>query len=628
MLYQITDGTVSVGGNVILSHIDFEIKEKEKIAVVGRNGAGKSTLLKLIAGELQLDRDDKRIGAGISTSRKITIGMLKQNFDANNHLTVGEILQQSCPETDRYSEQRYQYELEYRRIFTGFGFEKEAEQRKFSSFSGGEQTKIELIRLLILKPDILLLDEPTNHLDIQTVEWLEQYLQEYDKAVVFVSHDRFFLDRVVNVVYEISGGKMTKYAGNYTQYRAQKQKNLALWKKEYKKQQEELERLNELIEKFKHKPKKAAFARSRKTLVDRMQMIPKPEEDEVHIFTGAIEPKMPGNKLVLEAEHLKIGYDKMLLELSLRVRRGQKIGIIGENGVGKSTFLKTIAGITAPLDGKYRMGGQIMFGYFDQHTADIQSDKTVLEHFHSLFPGMTEKEIRKILGYYLFRGSKVAEKVGELSGGEKSRLILCELLNSRPNLMLLDEPTNHMDIQAKETLESAFASYTGTILFISHDRYFIQQIADSILVFEGDSVMYYPFGYEHYIKKTRGQGKNITAIIQAEEQALIADLQAVPKSERHEFPQMSTEEAFLDWKLRLAKEPMEEAKARVERLWEQAVQMQTEIQEWELQNWLEQRDTDLELEEKNKEMDILQQELDAAWDRWTDCCMDWYEILL
>lgn len=616
MLYQITDGTVSLGGQTILSHMDFEIKGKEKIAVVGRNGAGKTTLLRLLAGEVDLDRDDRKSGTGgrgICTARSVTVGMLHQNQVLDLDKTVEELLLEGCPEKDTFGRERFQYETEYDRIFMGFGFEKQDKRRKLSSFSGGEQTKISLIRLLLMKPDILLLDEPTNHLDIPTVEWLEEYMKAYESAVVFVSHDRFFLDQVVDVVYELQGKKLTRYPGNYTHYREQKRKNIALQKKAYDRQQAEIEKLNQLVEKFKHKPKKAAFARSRKTMLERLERVEKPELDDVHIFTGAIEPQFIGSKWVFEAEHLKLGYDKVLLEMSLRVRRGQKIGIIGDNGVGKSTFLKTVVGEVQPIAGKCELGNHILMGYFDQQSGSIQSEKQVAEHFHDLFPGMTEKEVRQTLGAYLFSGRDASKRVSALSGGEKARLALAEILTGGPNLLVLDEPTNHMDIQAKETLESAFAAYTGTILFVSHDRYFIQQIADAILVFEGQSVMYYPFGYEHYLsRKRQSGGENLTAMIRAEEQALIADFKAVPKAERHRLREISTEEAYLDWKLRLATKPMEEAKERVEKLWE----------EWETVQEL------LELEKWGYACpgaEGLKEELDAAWERWTATCLEWWD---
>lgn len=594
MLYQILNGTVSVGGNTILDHIDFEIREKEKIAIVGANGTGKTTLLRLISGELELDRDDKRNTPGVKTSRNVTIGMLRQSNTADASKTIEEILLEGCPERDSFSKERFAYEMEYDRLFTGFGFEKSDKKKLFREFSGGEQTKIGLIRLLLEKPDILLLDEPTNHLDIETVEWLEDYMKIYPNAVVFVSHDRFFLDQVVTAVYELDRKKLRRYAGNYTQYRQQKAKDIKQQTKAYERQQAELKRLNELIEKFKHKPSKASFARSRKSIIERMELIEKPEAEAGSFFTGAIEPEVLGPKWVYEAEHLKIGYNgRVIKELSLKLRRGQKIGIIGANGTGKTTFLKTVAGELPAVDGKGSLGNNVLLAYYDQQTASIQSEDTVLKHFHDLYPAMTEKEVRNTLGMYLFSGQDAAKKVSNLSGGEKARLMLAELITGRPNLMVLDEPTNHMDIKAKETLESAFKAYTGTLLFVSHDRYFISQLADAILVFEADRVMYYPFGYEHYLNHCRrDDGEDISALMEAENQALVAGLRAVPKPERHRLKEINTEEAYIDWRLRLAAEPVEAAREEVDR---------------QLLIWDEEK-------------------LEEAVDNWTYECLKWYDV--
>ncbi|MDD6157766.1 MAG: ABC-F family ATP-binding cassette domain-containing protein [Lachnospiraceae bacterium] len=602
MLYQIVNGSVSIGGQTILSHINFEIKGSEKIAVVGRNGAGKTTLLRLIAGELETDRDDKCSQPTVQTSRNLTVGMLRQVSDGDLEKTVEELLLESCRAEDPYSRERFLYEVEYDRIFVGFGFAKEDKQKKLREFSGGEQTKIQMIRLLLQKPDILLLDEPTNHLDVESVEWLEEYFRRYNKAVVFVSHDRFFLDRVVSVVYELEGKKTVRYVGNYTAYREQKRDNIRIQKKKYESQQAEIARLNELIVKFKNKPSKAAFARSRKSILERMEKVEPPREDNVHIFTGPIQPEVSGSKWVLEAEHLKIGYDKPLSEISARIRRGQKIGVVGANGVGKTTFLKTVAGLLEPLSGDYSMGNHILMGYFDQQTAAMDSTDRVIEHFRRLFPVMTEKDCRQTLGAYLFRGQDCAKRVKDLSGGEKSRLVLCELLTSKPNFLVLDEPTNHMDIPAKETLESAFRAYTGTMLFVSHDRYFISRVADALLIFEDQNVLYYPFGYEHYLqRKKQGQGEDMAALVAAKDQALVADLKAVPKAERHRLREMGTEEAYRDWKLRLAREPMERAAEEYERQYEE---------------WM------FLMEPTEEETRKVEQALDA----WTEECVQWFSI--
>ena len=628
MLYQITDGTVSAGGHVILSHVDFEIKGNEKIALVGQNGAGKTTLLKLIAGELSLDRDDRRQGAGVTSSRRLTVGMLKQQAFSDREQTVEEILLAACPFRDTFARERFEYEQEYDRIFTGFGFARADKQKKIGDFSGGEQTKIALIRLLLEKPDILLLDEPTNHLDIATIQWLEQYLKWYEHAVVLVSHDRFFLDQVAEAVVEVSDGKLTRYAGNYSEYRTEKRKRIERQQKAWERQKEEEDRLNGVIERFRHKPTKASFARAKKKQLERMERVEKPVEDDVHLFTGNIEPLIPGSKWVFEAEHLKIGYDRPLLEITMRIRRGQKLGILGANGAGKSTFLKTVAGLLQPFQEKDRsverrcvLGNNITIGYFDQHSAEIQSDKSVAEHFHDLFPALTEKEVRNILGMYLFTGKLASRRVSDLSGGEKARLVLAELLQSRPNFLILDEPTNHMDVQAKETLESAFQAYQGTILFVSHDRYFIRQVAQSVLIFEETGPMYYPFGYEHYLEKRQkaeAYGEELSAQVKAEDAALLEGMRTVPKAERHRLREFSTEEAYADWKLRLVYEKLEPEELEYGRL---EAEYRGLLAEWKMSEayWtLEPGIPDAVAAAKARR--------DEAFKRWHEQCMAWLGV--
>ena len=660
MLYRITDGTLAIGGENLLEHFDFEIKGRERIAITGPNGSGKTTFLRLIAGELFLERDDRRQGEGIYLARNVTIGMLRQQIFENTAHTVQEEMMVLCPSRDTWDRERFEFEQEYDRIFTGFGFAKEDKEKLLSDFSGGEQTKIAMVRLLLEKPDILLLDEPTNHLDMESVRWLENYLQNYSGAVVMVSHDRYFIDETAEIVYELTDKKLVRYVGNYTQFRQQKLKNLAIWKKQYEQQQAELERLNQLIERFKHKPKKAAFARSKKKLIERMEKLPTPPTLAEHIFTGELVPAVMGGKWVAEAEELKIGYDgKAIAELSLRrIRRGQKIGIIGPNGAGKTTFLKTVAGLLAPVKGKCQLGLHIEPGYFDQQSAALTSDKKVLEHFHDLFPAMPEKDVRNELAAWLFEGADVQKTVSDLSGGEKARLVLAEILEKRPNFLMLDEPTNHMDIPARETLESAFRVYKGTMLFISHDRYFIEQVADALLIFENGQVSYYPFGYRHYMERLErmnqfraaGVSEEAAAVVlgqmSAEDQALIAGLKNVPKGATLLGHELSTDQAFLDWQLRLAAEAMADAAEKAENYYYSVEK--TKQDEWE--KWIEQVYTgEDEISDDNSVkvyMESGQAETDAMenisyteennvnaegqeaeiLNKWYKTCLDWYDI--
>ena len=621
MLYQITDGTVSAGGNVILRHIHFEIRGAEKLALVGRNGSGKTTLLRLIAGELALDRDDRRKGAGITSDRKLTVGILSQQAIRDPERTVEEEILSACPSADRFSRERFEYEQTYDRFLTALGFSKDCKKKKLSQFSGGQQTRIALIRLLLEKPDILLLDEPTNHLDLEAVEWLEEQVRDYENAVVMVSHDRFFLDRTAQAVYELEDGRLTRYPGNYTAYRAEKEKRLRLQKKAYERQKQEEERLLGLVERFKHKPNKAAFARAKRKQMERLERVEKPRDDGPQMVTAPIEPLIRGGKWVLEAGRLRLGYDRTLLELSFRLRRGQKIGLLGPNGAGKTTFLKTIAGLQKPLGGTLSLGNNITIGYFDQNTARLETNQTVLEHFTGLFPAMTEKDARKTLGMYLFSGADAGKKISSLSGGEKARLVLAELLVSRPNFLVLDEPTNHMDIPAKEALEAAFRAYTGTILVVSHDRYLIRQVADSILTFENGTAMYYPFPYEHYLERKRGlrEGETMAAQVSARDQALIASLRSVPRGERHRLREIPTEEAYRDWRLRLAGEELAGIRGRLE-------EKEDLLEEMD-RRWMESPGFWAGEERPDQdERGKLEAETGRLWETWHEACLAWMEL--
>lgn len=649
MLYQISNATVSLGGEEILSHIDFEIHGTEKIAITGRNGAGKTTLLRFIAGELSADRDDKRTGPAIHEAHVVNIAMLRQTNEAYGEvsareLCTGKAMDDACRQGDDAAAEDGAECWEFERIFTGMGFDKEDEDRPLNSFSGGEQTKISLIRLLLAQPDILLLDEPTNHLDMRAVEWLEEYLRHYPKAVVLVSHDRFFMDRVADVVYEVSNKRLTRYVGNYTEYREQHRKNLEQQQKAWEKNEREKEKLTELIKQFRNKPSKAAFAHSRETMLARLPKLEKPGEQAeraeraeraAHIFVKDIVPEELGAKWVVNAEHLKCGYrsgNNVVVELSMKLQRGYKVAIVGDNGAGKSTFLKTVVGKLRPLDGKCTIGNRVTIGYFDQQSAELQSDKTVIEHFAKQFPAMNDRDLHTTLALYLFKGADAYKKVSDLSGGEKARLVLAEMLTSKPNFLVLDEPTNHMDIDAKETLESAFKAYKGTILLVSHDRYLVSRLAEAFYIFEDGRAFYYPFDYEHYLerlerletaRRVNGYGASIGAsmdgagvtdvamrkagrmttrtgaadvqseimgLVTAEDEAIIQGLKAVPKKERHEIGFKSTEEAHEDWQLRLTNDDLEEARRRVEEAkdfdeYETAVAALTKLEErlWELQ---------------------------------------------
>ena len=505
MLYQISDGTVSAGREVILSHIDFEVRGAEKIAVVGKNGAGKTTLLRLIAGEMDLDRDDRRQGPGIVRARQATIGMLRQQAFSGDDRTVEEEILSGCPEQDPFSRERFEYQREYEALFTGFGFRKEDRVKRLSRFSGGERTKIALIRLLLDKPDILLLDEPTNHLDLETVRWLEQYMRRYPGAVVMVSHDRFFLDRTADIVYELEDRKLTRYAGNYTAYREEKRKRRKLQAKAYERQQEEFKRLEELVERFKHKPTKAAFARAKRKQMERMERVEKPAEEEGGFFTGDITPLIPGSKWVFEAEHLKLGYDRQLLELSLRIRRGQKIGLLGPNGAGKTTSFYMTVGLITPNEGRIFLDdlditkypvykrAQTGIGYLAQE-ASVFRQMSVEDNIAAVLE-MTDKpldyqkdKLESLIAE--FRLQKVRKNKGnQLSGGERRRTEIARCLAIDPKFIMLDEPFAGVDPIAVEDIQQIVWKLKDRnigILITDHNVQETLSITDrAYLLFEG-----------------------------------------------------------------------------------------------------------------------------------------------
>ena len=532
MLYQISNGAVAFGDDVILHSIDFEIRNTEKIAIVGRNGCGKTTLLKLISGEVEMEKLDSDESAFIAKAGNPEIGYLKQIAFDDPDVTLEQEVRKCFVKMDErkaelaraaaelehdYSDEKvarytameeafkddggYYYEKEYEVMIRKFGFSDDERKKPIRDFSGGQQTKIAFIKLLLSKPDILLLDEPTNHLDVTTIEWLEGYLKSYPKAVVVVSHDRMFLDNVVDVVYEIEYGTARRYPGNYTNFIARKKENYDKQMKDHIAQQKEIERLQRIVTRFKGKPTKTSMAQSKQKAIERMVIIEAPDKYDNKTFHANFQPEKETGNDVLYTSELAIGYDHPLSVVSLDLKRGEKLGILGGNGLGKSTFLKTIVGKIPALSGEYRFGTNVQIGYFDQQMAMYTSNKTVLDDFWDEYPNLTETEARNALGAFLFSGEDVFKNVNMLSGGEKVRLALCKILKTRPNVLVLDEPTNHMDIVGKETLESMLKDYKGTLIFVSHDRYFVKKVATQLLVFEDGTTNLYQFGYEQYQEK-------------------------------------------------------------------------------------------------------------------------------
>ncbi len=532
MNYKIVNGSISFGADTILEEINFEIKEKEKIAIVGRNGCGKTTFLKSLIHNDMLEEGIGETKFGVYKQGKIEIGYLEQIQFENEDITMEEeilkvykdiinqeekiSLLQSKMESNSTEEniklytnaiEKYEqmdgyiYKKEYMTAIRKFGFSLEDLKKRVSEFSGGQKTKIALIRLILSKPDLLLLDEPTNHLDIETIEWLEMYLKNYPKAIVIVSHDRMFLDKIVNKVYEIEYGAMTQYSGNYTFYEKQKQINYEKQLQDYEYQQKEIKRIMSIVEKFRYKKNKAKMAQSKLTYLEQMTLVDKPEKFDLNTFSTNFKPNIDSGNLVLSVNNLGFGYDKVISRVSFDLYRGRKLGVIGANGKGKSTLLKTLANNIRKLDGKFEYGYNVEMQYFDQQMESLDRNNTVIEEFSKDFPQLTNTQTRSCLASFMFYADDINKKVDSLSGGEKVRLELCKIMKKGPNLLLLDEPTNHMDIVGKESLEKLLELYTGTIIVVSHDRYFINKIADSLLIFENDKVVFFDGRYDEYLEK-------------------------------------------------------------------------------------------------------------------------------
>lgn len=539
MRIEIINGSVEYDGNTVLSEINFSVSDKEKIALVGRNGSGKTSILKCISGEVPLvsGTGDEKFSFSISGAPKI--GYLQQ-VSLNDELTLRQEILSAYKDVvglenklqnllDKMSENPsdenvgaysramerfeniggYLYKKEYLTAVSKFGFSAEDLDKKLSCFSGGQRTKIALMKLLLEKPDVLLLDEPTNHLDIAAVEWLEGYLKNYKNSVVIVSHDRMFLDRIVGVVYEIEYGVTTRYKGNYTAFLAQKQQAYDKALKDAKWKSAEIDRLRKIVERFRYKATKAAMAQSKLKEIERLGTVETPRRFDTSTFASSFQPEYESVRDALFVKDLVFGYDKPLGEISLAVERGQKIGVIGSNGTGKSTLLKTITGLIPPLSGDVQFGVKTRVGYFDQTIAATKSELSVLEDFRAEFPELNDGEIRKTLGGFLLSGDDVFKCVKDLSGGEKVRLALSKIFRRRPNFLILDEPTNHMDIIGKETLEKLLMDFSGTVIVVSHDRYLINRVAKSLIVFENGGVRYFDGTFDEYEEKEKETAEEV-----------------------------------------------------------------------------------------------------------------------
>lgn len=558
MKYQIINGAITFGNNTILEEINFTINKSDRIAIVGRNGSGKTSLLKSL-----VDNDMLESGIGFDDLRivkigKPSIGYQEQHAFSNLDVTLldeilkvykditnlenkikkleDKMISNATSETileytdciERYKLiGGYSYKKEYEVALNKFGFSSEDKMKKLSEFSGGQRTKISFLKLLLSKPDILLLDEPTNHLDIVTVEWLEEYLSNYPKALVVISHDRMFLDKIVNKVYEIEYATLTLYKGNYSSYELQKKLNYEKQLADYEFQQKEIKRLQDIADRFRYKPSKASMAMSKLRKIEQMTIIDKPEHADTRNWKFLLKVDDYSSNNVLSVKDLVIGYKNIpLSKVSFNLYKGQKLAIIGKNGKGKSTLIKTLMGIIPKISGKFTYGYNVNKEYFDQQMEFLNNENTVFDEYLHSFPTEDPQQIRNILGTFMFSGEDVFKKIKVLSGGEKVRLQLCKILRKSPNLLILDEPTNHLDIFSKEKLETLLTEYNGTVLFVSHDRYFINKVADSLLVFENDEVVYFDGKYDEYVN----QKKSIVITSEKAKDKKISKKESKPKT--------------------------------------------------------------------------------------------------
>lgn len=560
MRLVIEDGKIEFAGVPLIEHINFEVGENSKIAIIGKNGSGKTSLLKVITGELDLAFDVNSTGY-INKSNDFNIGYLKQiTFSNENNTLEAEILtcyQKIIDLENRLNElakmlennstdslikeyskihdlfqnnEGYYYQKEYHTILNKFGFTRDDFAKPIKEFSGGEKTKIAFIKLLLIKPELLILDEPTNHLDIDAIEWLEEYLKNYKKSFIVVSHDREFINKVTKIIYEIEYHTITKYTGNYDDYLKEKEVRYRSLEKRYNEQQKEIKHQQELIERFRYKATKAKMVQSRIKQLDKMEIIEPPKKTDNRAFKMNINPYSESGKEVVSIKDLSIGYNKVLAIINMVINKGDKVAVIGGNGSGKSTFLKTITGEIKPLSGECNYGFNVKKGYFDQLSANIRSEKSVLSEYQDTFPHLTNQEARSDLGSFLFTKNDVDKQISVLSGGEVVRLALCKLFKTRPNFLILDEPTNHMDIYSKDRIEDMLQSYKGTLLFVSHDRYFVRKVASAILAIENNVATYYPFGYQQYLAK-RGSNLPIDPIVRVSKEKVTSECKTNYKKE-------------------------------------------------------------------------------------------------
>ena len=629
MLIQLNNITKNFVVNEIFSNVKMEINDKDRVAIVGRNGAGKSTLLKIISGELSFDSGERTV------SKNTTIGYLSQEFIVREDLSIYEemitcfdeiigleenlekLSYELTPENiekdpgllDRFdrlqnevlTHKDYHYKSKIESVLYGLDFTKDVFDKKISTFSGGEKTRLSMAKLLLSEPDLLILDEPTNHLDMENVAWLENYLSSYNGAIVIVSHDRYFLDKVVNVVYNLEFGKLKKYVGNYSKFLKQYEEDYEKQLKEFTSQQKDIKRLEEFVQKNIARASTSKMAKSRQKVLDKMELIDNPKKDD-KAANIEFNIKEQSGRDVLMIENLKVGYDGKQVgnAYNFSVYKGDRIAIVGRNGIGKSTLIKTIAKKQNAISGSVHYGSKVSLGYYDQKQAEFESSKTILNELWDEYPLMKEAEVRTVLGRFLFRGDSVLKIVRDLSGGEKARLQLAKLMLEKNNLLVLDEPTNHLDITSKQVLEDALENYEGTIVFVSHDRYFINKIANKVLDITGDDYSIYLGNYDYYLEKREQEliAKKLKEEKTDEVQEKVANDYALGKEEKK--------------RIRKLERTREELLEKIELLEEKVTLVNNELTKEEVY-------TDaVKVQEYNEELRSLNQEIEDFNNTWLE----------
>jgi ATP-binding cassette, subfamily F, member 3 len=636
ILLQVNQLSKYFGADIILSNIKLEIQTRDRIALVGRNGAGKSTLLKIIAGHMSHDSGE------IIKPKEVTIGYLAQNTGLESELSIWEemltvfsSLQQmerelrsleekmSSPAVLDHPQQYervlkeydrlqvtfkdsggYQYEADIRSVLHGLNFQTFDYSTKIATLSGGQKTRLALGKLLLTKPDILILDEPTNHLDIETLSWLEQYLQTYDGAILIVSHDRYFLDKVVSQVYEMSRKQIQKFIGNYSAYLDQKAEQYEREMKLFEKQQDEIAKLEDFIQKNLARASTTKRAQSRRKKLEKIDRLDRPQGDEKSASFHFEIDRQSGNE-VLYLEDLSVGYNQEAVSknLNFRLTRGESVALVGPNGIGKSTLLKTIIDKLPSVSGGVRFGSNVTVGYYDQEQAELTSNKRVLNELWDDYPMRPEKEIRTILGNFLFSGEDVLKIVSSLSGGEKARLALAKLMMQKSNFLILDEPTNHLDLDSKEVLENALVDYPGTILFVSHDRYFINRIATKVLELQAAGCTEFLGDYDYFVEK-KEELEELKALEQ-KTQSSFSTAAATDKTVYHQDKEVKKQE-------RQRKRKLEEIEARISQLEEAIEQYELTLCEPEV---FQDHERVIEINLKNEQ---AKNELDGLLEEWAE----------